>query len=113
MSNQPAPPAVETPERLAFYDRISRKHLTPLWVSLANLVTPEPVSACQPAAWSFTEIRAAMMEAGELITAKEAQRRFVLEGSGAHTAVNGERTPMHYGDSEQTCYLSTCDASKQ
>ena len=141
MSNQPAPPAAETPERLAFYDRISRKHLTPLWVSLANLVTPEPVSACQPAAWSFAEIRAAMMEAGELITAKEAQRRvlilenpglrgqskvttdlyagvqlvlpgevapahrhtqsalrFVLEGSGAHTAVNGERTPMHYGD---------------
>ena len=141
MSNQPAPPAAETPERLAFYERISRKHMTPLWVSLANLVTPEPVSACQPAAWSFAEIRAAMMEAGELITAKEAQRRvlilenpglrgqskittdlyagvqlvlpgevapahrhtqsalrFVLEGSGAHTAVNGERTPMHYGD---------------
>ena len=24
--------------------------------------------------------------------------RFVLEGDGAHTAVNGERTPMHYGD---------------
>ena len=24
--------------------------------------------------------------------------RFVLEGGGAHTAVNGERTPMHYGD---------------
>jgi len=141
MSNQPAPPAAETPERLAFYERISRKHLTPLWVSLANLVTPEPVSACRPAAWAFAEIRAAMMEAGELITAKEAQRRvlilenpglrgqskvttdlyagvqlvlpgevapahrhtqsalrFVLEGSGAHTAVNGERTPMHYGD---------------
>jgi gentisate 1,2-dioxygenase len=24
--------------------------------------------------------------------------RFVLEGDGAHTAVNGERTTMHYGD---------------
>ena len=32
MSNQPAPPAAETPERLAFYERISRKHMTPLWV---------------------------------------------------------------------------------
>jgi gentisate 1,2-dioxygenase len=82
-----------------------------------------------------------MIEAGALITAKEAERRvlilenpglrgqskittdlyagvqlvlpgevapahrhsqsalrFVLEGDGAHTAVNGERTPMHYGD---------------
>jgi gentisate 1,2-dioxygenase len=142
MSTQPtAPPAAETPERLAFYERISRQHLTPLWRSLAGLVTPEPVSGCQPAAWSFADIRAAMIEAGGLITAKEAERRvlilenpglrgqskittdlyagvqlvlpgevapahrhtqsalrFVLEGGGAHTAVNGERTPMHYGD---------------
>jgi gentisate 1,2-dioxygenase len=142
MSAQPTTPsATDTPERLAFYERISRKHMTPLWVSLANLVTPEPVSACQPAAWPFADIRAAMVEAGGLITAKEAQRRvlilenpglrgqskittdlyagvqlvlpgevapshrhtqsalrFVLEGNGAHTAVNGERTEMHYGD---------------
>ncbi len=131
----------ETPARLAFYERISRLHLTPLWVSLANLVTPEPASACQPAAWAFDDIRAAMLEAGQLITAKEAERRvlilenpglrgqskvttdlyagiqmvlpgevapahrhtqsalrFVLEGGDAHTSVNGERTPMHYGD---------------
>ena len=90
---------------------------------------------------AFADIRAAMIEAGGLITAKEAERRvlilenpglrgqskittdlyagvqlvlpgevapahrhtqsalrFVLEGGGAHTAVNGERTPMHYGD---------------
>ena len=141
MSTPPAAPAHESPERLAFYERIGEKHLTPLWRSLAKLVTPEPVSGCQPASWSFTDIRAAMVEAGGLITAKEAERRvlilenpglrgqskittdlyagvqlvlpgevapahrhsqsalrFVLEGEGAHTAVNGERTSMHYGD---------------
>ena len=131
----------ETPQRQAFYDRISTQNLTPLWTSLANLVTPEPRSLCQPAAWKFADVRAAMMEAGGLITAKEAERRvlvlenpgrrgmskittdlyagvqmvlpgevapahrhtqsalrFVLEGSGAHTSVNGERTMMHEGD---------------
>ena len=141
MSTPPAAPSAETPERLAFYERIGRKHLAPLWTSLAKLVTTVPVSGCQPASWSFAEIRAAMIEAGALITAKEAERRvlilenpglrgqskittdlyagvqlvlpgevapahrhsqsalrFVLEGDGAHTAVNGERTPMHYGD---------------
>jgi gentisate 1,2-dioxygenase len=142
MSNHPTgPSAAETPARLAFYERISRKHMTPLWTSLSSLVTPEPVSACQPVAWSFAEIREAMIEAGNLITAKEAERRvlilenpglrgqskittdlyagvqlvlpgevapahrhaqsalrFVLEGGGAHTSVNGERTSMHYGD---------------
>jgi gentisate 1,2-dioxygenase len=138
---QAASKPAETPERRAFYERIGGNNLTPLWASLANLVTPEPVSACQPAAWRFAEIRAAMMEAGGLITAKEAERRvlvlenpgfrgqskittdlyagvqmvlpgeiapahrhtqtalrFVLEGNGAHTSVDGERTTMHEGD---------------
>jgi gentisate 1,2-dioxygenase len=127
--------------RQDFYDRIGRQNLTPLWTSLADLVTPEPRSACRPASWRFDDIRAAMMEAGGLITAKEAERRvlvlenpglrgqsrittdlfagvqmvlpgevapahrhtqsalrFVLEGGGAHTSVNGERTIMQEGD---------------
>ena len=131
----------DTPERLAFYARIGEQNLAPLWTSLADLVTPEPRSPCRPASWRFDAIRAAMMEAGALITAKEAERRvlvlenpglrgqsrittslyagiqlvlpgevapahrhtqsalrFVLEGSGAYTAVNGERTIMHEGD---------------
>jgi gentisate 1,2-dioxygenase len=133
--------ATDTPARRAFYDRISAKNLTPLWTSMANLITPEPKSPCVPASWRFAEIKEAMIEAGGLITAKEAERRvlvlenpglrgqskittdlyagvqmvlpgevapahrhtqtalrFVLEGNGAHTVVNGERTEMHEGD---------------
>jgi gentisate 1,2-dioxygenase len=131
----------DTPERRAFYEKIGKQNLTPLWTSLADLVTPEPRSPCRPASWRFADIRAYMMEAGGLITAKEAERRvlvlenpglrgqskittdlyagvqlvlpgevapahrhtqsalrFVLEGEGAYTAVNGERTTMHEGD---------------
>src|SRR5271166_1550331 len=134
-------PVVDTPERRAFYERIDKQDLAPLWTSLANLVTPEPVSPCRPASWRFADIRAAMLEAGDLITTKEAERRvlvlenpglrgqskittdlyagvqlvlpgevapahrhtqsalrFVLEGGGAHTSVNGERTIMNEGD---------------
>ena len=76
MSAEPiVAPVIETPERRAFYERISRQHLTPLWLSLANLVTPEPVSACTPAAWSFGDIRAAMLEAGRSITSCAPARR--------------------------------------
>ncbi|MCP4562786.1 MAG: gentisate 1,2-dioxygenase [Bosea sp.] len=139
VSTSPSP-ALER-QRQDFYERIGRSNMTPLWLSLADLVTPEPRSACRPASWRFAEIRAAMLEAGGLITAKEAERRvlvlenpglrgqskittsmyagvqlvlpgevapahrhtqsalrFVLEGSGAHTSVNGERTIMHEGD---------------
>jgi len=134
-------PILDTPERRAFYEKIGRQNMTPLWLSLAELVTPEPRSPCQPASWRFADIRAAMLEAGTLITAKEAERRvlvlenpglrgqskittdlyagvqlvlpgeiapahrhmqsalrFVLEGAGAYTAVNGERTIMNEGD---------------
>ena len=131
----------ETPERTAFYERIDKQHMTPLWSVLGDLVTPEPRSGCQPFGWRFDAIREAMVEAGGLITAKEAERRvlilenpglrgqsrattslyagvqlvlpgevapahrhtqsalrFVLEGEGAHTAVDGEKTIMRYGD---------------
>lgn len=130
-----------TSERAEFYKRIDGHNLSALWTVLASLVTPEPKSACQPVLWHFSTIRELMLEAGQLITAKEAERRvlilenpglrgqsrittslyagvqlvmpgevapahrhsqsalrFVLEGSGAHTAVNGERTIMKPGD---------------
>lgn len=131
----------ESPERRAFYDKIDGSNLTALWTVLGALITKEPKSACRPAGWRYAEIRAAMIEAGGLITAKEAERRvlvlenpglrgqskittslyagvqmvlpgevapahrhsqsalrFVLEGEGAHTAVDGERTRMAVGD---------------
>jgi gentisate 1,2-dioxygenase len=131
----------DTPERRAFYEKIDKKNMTPLWMVLNGLITPEPKSRCRPIGWKFSDIRESMIEAGNLITAKEAERRvlilenpglrgesktttslyagvqlvlpgevapahrhtqsalrFVLEGSGAHTAVNGEKTVMRPGD---------------
>jgi gentisate 1,2-dioxygenase len=142
----------ETPERKAFYAKIDKDNLAPLWAVLSELITPEPRSACQPALWRFDVIRAAMLEAGQLITAKEAERRvlvlenpgmrgksqittslyagvqlvmpgevapahrhsqsalrFVLEGSGAHTSVDGERTVMAPGDFVITPYMAWHD----
>ncbi|MFM1814762.1 MAG: hypothetical protein RLZ98_1457 [Pseudomonadota bacterium] len=133
--------AEDTPERQAFYSKIRDKNLDALWTVLADLVTPEPKSNCRPAVWHFKEIRDAMMEAGGLITAKEAERRvlllenpgfkgeskittalfagvqmvmpgeiapshrhsqsalrFILEGQGATTSVDGEKTVMNVGD---------------
>jgi gentisate 1,2-dioxygenase len=130
-----------TPERLDFYRRLDEKDLAPLWESLASLVTPQPRTACVPAHWQYDRLRGLLMEAGELITAHEAERRvlvlenpgirgrsqitsslyaglqlilpgeiaashrhaacalrFIIEGNGAYTAVEGERVSMHPGD---------------
>ena len=127
--------------RQALYRRMDKDHLTPLWEVLHNLIPNEPVTPCQPALWKYRDVRPYLMEAGKLITAREAVRRvlilenpgmrgescitqslyaglqlilpgeiapshrhsqsalrFIVEGSGAYTAVDGERTTMHPGD---------------
>ena len=131
----------DTPERLAFYKKIDKQSMTPLWAVFSDIITPEPKSPCRAHLWKFDEAKKYLLESGQLITAKEAERRvlilenpgmrgtsqittslyaglqmvlpgevapahrhsqsalrFVLDGSGAHTSVNGERTIMHYGD---------------
>lgn len=128
-------------ERQAFYGRIDKDNLIPLWEVLGALVPPTPATPCVPALWRYTDIRAYLMEAGKLVTAREAERRvlvlenpglrgassithtlyaglqlilpgevapshrhtqsalrFVVEGTGAYTAVDGERATMHPGD---------------
>jgi gentisate 1,2-dioxygenase len=124
------------------YARMARQSLAPLWEVMGRLVLPEPRPACVPASWSFDrDIRPLLLEAGRLITAKQAERRvavlenpalrglsqitqslyagvqlimpgevasahwhaasairFVLEGEGAYTAVDGERARMRPGD---------------
>lgn len=139
-AEQPAK-AGEPVDREAFYEKIDKSNMTALWTVLGSLITREPKSACRPFGWRFDEIREAMVEAGALITAKEAERRvlilenpglrgqskittslyagiqlvlpgevapahrhsqsalrLVLEGKGAHTAVDGERVMMNPGD---------------
>ncbi|MEZ5450490.1 MAG: gentisate 1,2-dioxygenase [Thiolinea sp.] len=130
-----------TPERAAYYEKLSPQHLSPLWAVLNSIITPQPKSSCIAHLWPFAELKPLLLEAGRLITAKEAERRvlilenpgmpgaskittslycglqlvmpgevapahrhsqsalrFVVDGSGAHTAVNGERTLMEPGD---------------
>src|SRR5689334_2150297 len=69
--------------RQAYYDKISKYHLTPLWEVLKGLVTPEPKTQMVPALWKFPEVEKLMLEAGDVITAEEAERRvLVLENPG-------------------------------
>ncbi len=127
--------------RAAFYQRIATVGLTPLWEVLARLVPRSPTAVCAPVHWRYTDVRPYLMEAGQLISAHEAERRvlilenpahvgehritsalygglqlilpgevapphrhtqsalrFIVEGQGAFTSVDGERTTMEPGD---------------
>lgn len=128
-------------ERQSFYKKIGQASVTPLWEVLHALIPPLPKTPCVPAIFKWRELQPWVMEAGEIITAKEAERRvlvlenpglrgesrithtlyaglqlilpgevapahrhsqsalrFVMEGNGAYTAVEGERVTMSPGD---------------
>jgi gentisate 1,2-dioxygenase len=134
-------PHAVSPERAAFYDSLAPRNLAPLWEMLAALITPEPATPAVPVRWRFSEVRPFLTRAGEIISAREAERRvlvlenpalrgraaitnslyaglqlilpgevapahrhsqaalrFVMEGEGAYTSVNGVRAEMHVGD---------------
>lgn len=121
----------------ALYGEMEPEGLFPLWESLADLVLPQPRSPARPHKWDYADARAYLMRAGDLISAKQAERRvlilenpglsglssitpslyaglqlilpgeiapahkhtqcalrFVMEGEGAFTAVDGEKAIM-------------------
>lgn len=66
-----------------FRNALREKCATPLWDVLNALVTPFPAPIARPAAWSYGEMRPLLMRAGELISAREAERRvLILENPG-------------------------------
>src|SRR5690606_37893059 len=69
--------------RAAYYARIARKNMAPLWESLHNLVPRQPAPRCLPALWKYNDVRADVLESGTLISAEEAVRRvLILENPG-------------------------------
>ncbi len=71
--------------RREFYQRLAARGSKPLWEVLGNLITAEPKTCCLPVVWHYEELRPLLLEAGELITAQEAERRvLVLENPGFH-----------------------------
>jgi gentisate 1,2-dioxygenase len=127
--------------REAFYEKIAKYDMAPLWKVMNSVVTKEPVTHAAPALWRFADAKALVLESGPLISAEEAERRvlilenpamrgqskitnsmfagiqmilpgevapahrhvssairFVLDGKGAYTAVEGEKSVMSPGD---------------
>jgi len=75
---------VQQDARSYFYERIGKQKMAPLWESLHVLVSPQPLTPAVPHLWDYDGMaRGYLMEAGKLITAKEAERRvLILENPG-------------------------------
>src|SRR5262245_40697816 len=127
--------------REAYYERIYKLDLAPLWVVLKDIIPDEPKTVCAPALLRFKDVKASVFEAGGIISAQEATRRvlvlenplmrgksritqslyagfqlimpgeiapphrhsaaairFILDGEGAYTQLEAEKTIMRRGD---------------
>ena len=73
----------DTPERLAYYKRLSALGTGALW-TVANKIEPwEPVSTSTPMIWRYRDLREDVLKALELVTPEQAGRRVVyLENKG-------------------------------
>ena len=140
-SGEPDPKHNLAKMREAYYERVARHDMAPLWKVMSTIITDEPVTRCTPVIWHYHDVKSLVMESGSLITAEEAKRRvlilenpglrgesratntlfagiqmilpgevapahrhvssairFVLDGEGAYTAVEGEKALMSPGD---------------
>lgn len=94
--------------RDAYYAKLPPHAVQPLWT--ARLMSPEPTDAAVAHVWRYDEIRPLLMEAGDVVTAAEADRRVLmllnpgLGGEAAATAnlyaglqlvLPGEVAPRH------------------
>ena len=61
-----------------YFDRLAEYGLTPLWEVIKTLMSPEPKIKSVPHCWHYKEIREFLVEAAELITSKDAERRVLL-----------------------------------
>lgn len=78
---EPAPALNDARER--FYTALEPENLRALWSVMGAIITPQPKSDTIPFKWNYDKVRARLLEAGDLITAKEAERRvLILENPG-------------------------------
>ncbi|CAN9186660.1 unnamed protein product [Alternaria alternata] len=54
------------------------QHTKPLWAQMARLNPPLPNPKCIPHVWEYDKIRPSLLQAGELITEKQAERRVLM-----------------------------------
>ncbi|AIT80495.1 cupin domain-containing protein [Novosphingobium pentaromativorans] len=94
----------------AFGQKLGTRYMAPLWGKIAQMAPPQPAPRTVAHVWPYAEVRPCLMEAGDLISAAEAERRvlilenpaFVGEGrasgtlyAGVQLVLPGETAPAH------------------
>lgn len=83
--------------------KLAELHTKPLWAQMAKLNPPVPNPQTVPHIWRYDEVRPHLLKAGELITAKQAERRVAM-------LINPARGMSPSQPSDTNCLISRTDA---
>ncbi|OAP59251.1 hypothetical protein AYL99_06549 [Fonsecaea erecta] len=68
--------AVNPAEKLL--DKLPEQHVQPLWTAMRAMVTPKPSPKAEVAVWRYKELRSLLLEAGDVVSSEEAERRVLM-----------------------------------
>jgi gentisate 1,2-dioxygenase len=74
-----------------FFEALPPLNVAPLWTRYQQLLTPTPQGKADPYLWRYVDLRPHLLQAGELVSTREAERRVLmllnpgLEGKAATT----------------------------
>jgi gentisate 1,2-dioxygenase len=87
--------APNPPKPGTYYDRVAARHVLPLWVDTAQYVPKEPEPPYEPALWKYEDIRPLLVEAGDVVTLKEASRRVLVLQNPALSGFQGTTRSLY------------------
>ena len=61
-----------------FYARIDAQDMSPLWEVIGKIAPPAPLSEMAAHIWHYRDVRPYLLEAGDLLTAEQAERRVLV-----------------------------------
>ncbi|KIW23708.1 uncharacterized protein PV07_11887 [Cladophialophora immunda] len=68
--------ALNSAEKLL--DKLPAQHVQPLWTAMRAMVTPQPSPKAEVAVWRYNELRPLLLEAGDVVSSEEAERRVLM-----------------------------------
>ena len=70
--------STELPEVHAFIERAAVQSAIPLWEHMDRLVPERPIAPVSPTQWRYDELRPMLMEACDVVSAADAERRVLM-----------------------------------
>ena len=71
-------PQKPKPAKHEYFDRVAQQHAGALWTCLDKMVPPRPNPTATVQSWPYEQMRPSLLEAGDIVSAEEAERRVLM-----------------------------------